>query len=263
MSAQDRRNLLDEAFAQGRAFREVDAELVGATGEEAAQLQLHRNHYHDTITILLAKYRESLPRPALTRCPYTSELVHHSIDVGGLDGFWWNYEGVVRPRETGLPKTWFALTGAVRLGERIRPAPFLCKPGPELPFVLPRMLEHKSVRAVVSSLAIGEHRGYAIAYFAKPVPWELPRVNTWGANHFWYVTKDGTWAWDEEPLVEEDMDFDLAPWIDSGKLQWINPDDRAMKLNKGTAGCPYIDLPGRRVILRIEDGHVWSRQEVV
>jgi hypothetical protein len=263
MSAQRRRDLLDEAFAHGRAYREIDAALLRADGEEAARLVAHRDHYHKTLSILLAQYAEGVPRPAITRCPFTSTVVHHSIDIHGLDGFWWNFDGAARPREEGLPRTWFALTGAVRLAERKRVASFLCKPGPEVPYVLPRMLEHRGITAVISAVPIEENQGYAIAYFAKPVPWDLPRVNTWGANHFWYVTKDGNWGWDEQPLVEEDMDFDLAPWVESGKLRWISPGDSSMKPHKGLSGFPYLDLPGRREILRIENGAVWTRQEVV
>ena len=263
MSATERRDLLDAAFAHGRAYEEIQEELVAADPEAVVRLTAHSDAHHEIIGTLLAQYRDGLPRVPLTRCPITSDVVHHAIDVDGLDGFWWNYDGAVRPREPDLPPTWFVLTGAVRLAERVRRAPFLCKPGPEVPYVIPRILEHRGVTAVVSSVVIGEHAGYAIAYFAKPTPWQLPRVNTWGADYFWYTTTEGEWAFDETPLVEADLDFDLRPWIESGKLRWIAPGDTKLALHKGLPNCPYLDLDGRREILRIEDGRVWSRQEVV
>ncbi|HUP84371.1 MAG TPA: hypothetical protein VM143_01770 [Acidimicrobiales bacterium] len=258
-----RRALLREAFAAGRSFREIDAELSEAGGTDGTErLRMLLEHYRETITVLLNEYRQGVTRVELTRCPFTTQAVSFAIDTLGLDGFWWNYDGAVRPSETELPDTFFALSGAVRLDGLVRPAPFLAKPGPEAPYVLPRILEHPSMTAVLSSATIGEHPAYAIAYFAEPMPWDLPRVNSWGANHFWYVGADGGRGWDEEPLVEEDMDFDLAPWIAEGKLRWIAPEDATLELHEGLTRCPYLELPGRQLILRIEDGDVWTREEV-
>jgi hypothetical protein len=257
------RDLLDEAFLVGRAYEDVRTEMASAAAPERARLAVHQSQHRRVLDGLLREYREGVPRPALSRCPFTKKTAAHSLDHYGLEGFWWNHDGPARPAvEQGLPPTWLALTGAVYQRGHVVSAPFLAKPGPEVPYVLPRLLGHPDVRAVLSSMPIGEHWGYAIAYYAKPIPWRLPRVNTWGTDHLWYGTETGEWGWDEQLLVEEDMDFELEWWIDTGKLSWIAPNDVKLQLQRGLEGCPYLGLPGRRTILRIQDGEVWSRQEV-
>ena len=190
---------------------------------------------------LRAEYVAGLPRVKVARCPFTDAVVTHSLDTAGLDGLWWRYEDVVQQAED-LPATFFALTGAVRLGEPVEDVPFLVKPGPEAPYVVPRILLHNDVRAVVSQVAVGAHTGYAVTYFADPAPPLLARVNTWGANEHWFTDERGTW-WDSSDEDESELDFELAPWVDSGKLRWVAPGDADGRLRTGLDGCPYVDLP--------------------
>jgi hypothetical protein len=200
---------------------------------------------------LEARYEAALPVPAIARDPYSAEPLTYPIDTGGLDGLWWRYDSPVRPpEEDELPDGVFALTGALRLGDRIEQFPFLCKPGPEAPFVIPRILAHDTVRAVVSELPVGPHTGYAIVYFSNDPP-EIPRFNTWGTDL--YVTYRG---WDSVVEDAEPLDFDLEPWVESEKLLWIAPGDSTLELRAGTNGCPYLDLPGRRNFVRIQAGRV-------
>jgi hypothetical protein len=257
------RDLLDEAFATGLAFDEITVELDGAADDQKSRLQIHQNHYQRVLSGLLREYTLGLPRPAISRCPFTEKVVNHSLDHYGLEGFWWNHDGPARPIAEDVPPTWLALTGAVYLRGHVNPAPFLCKPGPEVPYVVPRVLAHPNVQAVLSSMPIGDHWGYAIAYFGKPFPTHLPLVNTWGADHLRFRTPDGEWAWDEQVLDERDMDFELDWWIDAGKLSWVAPNDADLQLRTEVDGCPYLGLPGRRSILRIENGRVWSMEELV
>ncbi|MGE0854298.1 MAG: hypothetical protein AB7O44_32620 [Hyphomicrobiaceae bacterium] len=54
-----------------------------------------------------------------------------------------------------------------------------------------------------------------------------------------------------------DADFDLAPWILSGKLRWIAPDDRDQKLQEGLHDCPYLGFAGEGAFYKIYDGKAW------
>ena len=207
------------------------------------------------------EYVAGLPRVTLARCPFTDAVVTHSLDTAGLDGLWWRYEDVVRPAEE-VPRTFFALTGAVRLAEAIEDVPFLVKPGPEAPYVIPRILRHRDLRAVVSQVAVGAHTGYAVTYFADPVPPMLARANAWGANEHWFADERGIW-WDASDDDEAELDFDLAPWVESGKLRWVAPGDTEVKPRTGLDGCPYVDLPGRRSYVRVQDGVAWTAEDVV
>jgi hypothetical protein len=206
------------------------------------------------------EYVAGLPRPRLARDPFTGTVVAHSVDTAGLDGLWWRYEDVVRPVED-LPRTFFAITGAVTLADAVEDVPFLVKPGPEVPYVIPRMLLHRDVRAVVSALPVGAHTGYAVTYFADPAPPMLARCNAWGANEHWF-TDDGGTGWDTSDEEDDDPDYDLASWVESGKLQWVAPGDTEVRLKKGLEGCPFVDLPGRRSFVRVQDGVAWTPEDV-
>ncbi len=92
-----------------------------------------------------------------------------------------DYESPGRPTES-VTSTFVGLTGALRATAAIEYTPFLVKPGPSAPFVVPRILEAGAV-AVLSEVAIGSHTGYAVAYFAQ-TPLQTTLFNEWGANSY-------------------------------------------------------------------------------
>ena len=206
---------------------------------------------------LREEYRARVPLLRVSRCPFSGAVIRHSVDTLGLDGLWWNHADPVRPEES-LPPTFFALTGAVQLWDPVGASPFLCNPGPDAPYVLPRLLANTNLRAVVSSCAVGHHRAFAIVYTADPVPTDMARVNTWGAGHYTFHDRDGRLcrtSW--EPSIE-DADFDLAPWIRSGRLLWIAPDDATLQLRSVVSGCPYLSVGGAHAFVRMLDNTVWT-----
>jgi hypothetical protein len=174
-----------------------------------------------------------------------------SIDPFGLDGLWWHYHSALRPDET-LPSTFYALTGAMKLAAQIEDTRFLVMPGPEAPFVIPRLLDHEGAVAVVSHVKVGAHEGFPIFYFANPLPTGL-RFNTWGRG-LYYVEENGERLWNKVPEDEEPLDFELAPWIERGKLLWIKPGDAKLALENKTKGCPFLGLAGRREFLQVQHG---------
>jgi len=209
----------------------------------------------DRIVTLGQAYIAGCPVVPLSRCPLTGDVLSHSIDHHDLDGPWWDYARPRRPLER-LPRTYFALAGAVRLGEPVARAPFVCRPGPAVPFVVPRLLERPEIVAVVSSLPIGPHRGYALAYFADPIPRDVKRINTWGAADYPVHGPDGTIGWDRAPDWSPEWDYDLRPWIARRKLAWIRPGDPLLELRWDVADCPYLDLDGPPEPASILDGRV-------
>lgn len=203
---------------------------------------------------LRAAYEAWLPRVRIARCPFTDEVVRTSFDPEGLDGLWWRYELPVRGYDE-RPATFFALTGAVALGRGgPEPAPFDRMPGPTGPYVVPRMLLHEDVKAVVKALPVGSHTAYAITYFARPVPPMLQRFNEWGASFYTYETDTDPDLWDESDEASEVLDDDLARWIDSGDLLWVAPGDDSCALRSTSADCPYVGLAGERAFTLMEAG---------
>lgn len=242
-----RRALLDAYFDTFERIGELERDGRGAVA----------NRLRPNLTEIHEAYVAGLPRRTLSRDPHTDAVVEYLIDDVDLDGLFWNYEAPSRPATQPVPLTFFALTGAVRLEGDVTPAPFLCKPGPEVPYVIPRILDHEAMLAVVSTVAIGAHRGFAIFYFAQPLPSDLERANTWGTANYRFASPEGRMAWNSVNEDFDELDYDLAPWLESGKLRWIAPGDEGLVLRATVDDCPYLDLDGRREFTRIQDGKVW------
>ncbi len=207
---------------------------------------------------LEAEYKAGLPVVPIARCPYTSAVQSLTMDVFDTDGPWWNYENSVRDW-VPYNETCFSIVGALHLNAAPSWTPFVVLPGPEVPFVVPSLLERPEAVAVINHVRVGEHDGYAVAYFdSAPPPPEIPRLNEWGSNRFWYTGADGRWGWDHSFEDQERVDFELGPWLDTGKLQWIAPGDETLTLQRGNEDFPYTGIEGRRAYVRMQYGLVWD-----
>ncbi len=227
-------------------------EAAGADRESLEEEEANASALADQ---LRDAYLARLPRLSVSRNPFSGEVLVRSIDIDGIDGTWWSYDTALRPREP-LNTHPFAMTGAMNLAGTVEHTPFLVKPGPGVPFVIPRLLTHDQIAAVVSATGVGSHTGYLIVYYATEAL-RIERANEWGRNQYSYIAEDGSVGWAEVPDYEFDYDFDLADWIERGKLSWILPGDDELTLRSEIAGCPYLDTQGLREIQRIQEGEVW------
>lgn len=247
-----RNRILTDHTVALTALDELGHLAIGADPAFRNRLLVHSDLYTEYSISLRTQYARGVPVVAMSRCPFTDEVLHHSIDTYGLDGLWWDYESPCRPTES-VPPTFAGLTGALRAGGTIEYTPFLVKPGPSVPFVVPRILEAGAV-AVLSQVAIGFHTGYAVAYFA-PAPLETTLFNEWGANYHRRYDDGVARSWDAASETDG-IDFDLEPWADRKLLNWIAPGDESLTLRQGVEGCPYLDLAGSPALQRIQYGTV-------
>jgi hypothetical protein len=127
--------------------------------------------------------------------------------------------------------------------------------------VLPAVLSPDHVTAVVSTVLIGGHTGYAILYFTDKEPSPAPRPDNWGMDHWELLSRSGSFDWGESAPAVQKADFELAPWIEKKKLLWIRKEDRTLTLQSGTAGCPYLGSTGTHRIQRIRAGSVLQEGE--
>jgi len=249
------------ALAQHAAMERALIETAGlvdrARGLAATRLQKHEALYREQLARVREAYLATVPTLAVSRCPITGEPLTYPIDPDGLDGLWWRYEAAVHPLFHPL-RTLFALTGALRFNGDPDWTPFLCKPGPEAPFVLPRLLAEPAMAAVVSSVPVGRHTGYLVAYFAPEAPVGLSRPNTWGINHSVFTGAAGDASWDAQPEDPSEFDFQLRPWIEGGRILWIAPGDASLTLRRTLEGCPYLDVPSSRAVVRVQEGRRWE-----
>jgi hypothetical protein len=238
-------------IAEGNRLR-AEARVLHDAGRVQERFPLD-----DRVNEIARRYRELLPDVTVARCPHSGALVRWPIDTAGLDGWFWEYNAGARRAPASRPPLWLAMPGAVRLTEPVEHTPYRVMPGPGVPFVVPRILRADGVRAVVAQVPVGIHTGWAISYFG-PKPKDVRLVNLWGQDTYPVHQDDGTWTgWDRDEERVHGYDFDLAHWLRSGKLLWIEPGDESGTLHEGVDGCPYLDLPGERRIALVEQGKVW------
>jgi hypothetical protein len=202
------------------------------------------------------RYVDAVPIVRLSRSPISGNTFETSLDVFGIDGLWWAYDHDYRPYVEPEP-TFFAWTGALQLAGPPPRWSLKTMVGPAAPFVLPRLLEHSDVVAVVSSLSIGEDIGFVIVYYARPTPYDLVRVDDWGHAFYSFTRVDGSPG--EQHVVQrsDEKDFELRPWLEVGKLHWIAPGDLSLELRSGAAECPYLGLDGERGRQYFQQGQSW------
>ncbi len=211
-------------------------------------------HWGEEISGLWEQYLAGLPVVALCRSPLSGDLLEYAIDTVGLDGLWWNYGHPVRPLQQ-LPADFIGLAGALQLGSSLETTTFEVRPGPELPYVVPRLLALPGVYAVLNQVQIGPHVGYAIAYFADHPEQVSNRVNTWGTDFYEVVDSQGTLTWScDGDIAALDRDFDLKPWMEAGKFLWIQPGDASMTLRSDAQACPFFTLTGSHMDSTLFDG---------
>lgn len=202
-----------------------------------------RDAIEDEIMKVSEDYKELLYPVNISRCPYTGMIVTYDMDLGGLDGPWWNLEVPVR-KELFAPDTYFALDGAMKLKSEDITSEFQIAPGPDKPFVIPGILENTEIKAVLTSTMLDGHQIWWITYFTYPIVVGVQGVNLYGTETYRALSPIGLPHVFSEVYSERDYDYDLAKWIRAGKLLWVTPGDNSFKLNAYVEGCPYLDLPG-------------------
>lgn len=196
---------------------------------------------------LKSEYFAGLPRQAVSRCPHTAAPLVRVFDPWSVDGYWWQEGELAAYDEPVAGPTFAVLTGAVNLnGHPPKGGPRKeAHIGPDVPFVIPRLLKLPSMVAVISCVDMDcGYKAYPIAYFSQEKPKPGSLTSTWRRTSYeWRDEKNAPcFGYPTDP-----WDFELEPWIQQGKVMWIEPNDRGLKLvGKADGRCPYVGLPGQR-----------------
>ncbi|MGD1936103.1 MAG: hypothetical protein ACFCA4_00905 [Cyanophyceae cyanobacterium] len=202
------------------------------------------------------------------------------MDIEGIDGLWWCYADK-RPALDGsqLCSHFLTLLGAMKLHYPLHHSELQVEAGPEVPFVVPKLIESEFVQATVSSVPVGKNTAYPIFYYSEVKPdlrfiydrsWEgtlcylhpldapnpeegLKMPPMWGSEYYMRLDEKTKMLLAAEGIPYEG-DFDLAPWIQTGKLWWISSEDESLELHNTVDDCPYLNLPGIRATQYIVDG---------
>jgi hypothetical protein len=189
-------------------------------------------------------YWDGLPRVSLSACPYCDEHLIRAFDPWGIDGYFWQKRMKVEDVDPPSCPHFAVLVGAVNLnGRPPHGGPYEAHLGPEVPFVIPRVLSLPGMVAVVSTAALLDGcTAYPIAYFADPLPDPFYLTHPWGLTTMGF-RRNGRAYW---TIKNDPWEFDLEPWIAQGKLRWIVPGDADLRVLSAPAPCPYVALSGRR-----------------
>lgn len=193
--------------------------------------------------LLEAAYYDGLPRVVMSCCPFCGKPLVRTFDPFGLDGLWWQPD--VTPEEPPTCPHFCVLGGAVNYqGLPPRGGNQEVIPGPEIPFVYPRLLALPGVVAVISWLPMENgYLAYPIGYFAEKRPPGEQLVAGWRHRHHEWRDQLGTYG---SRYENDKWDFDLRPWLMQGKIRWTAPgSDRTVLSDEPWEHCPYLDLPGK------------------
>jgi len=203
---------------------------------------------------LLERYTELLTAVPVSRCPFCGVVLNYSFDAMGLEGMWWCKDAIVEaspPEESHFRVLLGSIDFHGREPEEAEPNGSVI-PGPGAPFVVPRLLGMEGMIAVMSCLTLpNDDTAYLISYFSEEEMNEYELHQPWARESYDVHDVDGEFeSWG---TVADSWDFELQPWIDKGRLKWIDPGDKSLTI-KDSGKCPYVGLPGTRQPQVIESG---------
>jgi hypothetical protein len=225
--------------------RETEAKLGGGmkTGRQVSYET--RKQIGKEIKELKAQYFAQLPRYVFGRCPVCNAPLEQVFDPWGLDGFWWQEKLSGLCPKPSACEHFRVLCGALNLnGRPPHGGGSESYPGPEVPYVIPKTLELLTMVAVISSIPMQNgYTAFPISYFSSDKPPTTALANPWTKRTCSFINpRDGKAAW---TIMTDPWDFALMPWVERGKIQWIEPGDPENILKSAPANhCPYVNLTG-------------------
>jgi hypothetical protein len=139
-----------------------------------------------------------------------------------LDGPWWTHRQLDY-LEHDVCEHFILLSGAINFSKKQRNFTWTrdVYPGPDKPFILPRLLTHPATIAVINQFTVaGIHSAYPVLYFSKSLPAKEVKHHSWGSHAF------------VPGLSDEPWEFNLTPWLENETLLWIEPGDHEFNLCK-------------------------------
>ena len=194
----------------------------------------------------LEAYYDRLPVFTLAVCPICGAPYQHRLDPFGFDGPWWRNSkngGVQNCAHAMLIRSAYR---GVDLMELKHDENSDFRLGPEVPYVIARILEMDSMVCVVSRTKISDNDDlFAMVYFSAL---EVERLDL---TMSWDVENRGAWSHDSDP-----WDFDLKPWVEKGKLRYCVPGEDPLRLgDTDVAAFPFLEEPGYPARRFVHGGH--------
>jgi hypothetical protein len=177
---------------------------------------------------------KSFPTFQFSVCPICSAKYEHTMDPFGFDGLFWC--GMTNRVETNCEHA--CLIRSAYICRRTPESPYFNSRvylGPEIPYVIPRILKMPAMQAVISQIDLDNGDTlYAIAYFS---------IQEFGVREL-----TAHWDHDQYEACEpptDVWDFNLRPWVESGKLRWCENTENGLVFSNAPAdACPFYEMKG-------------------
>jgi hypothetical protein len=220
---------------------ELDEQLYPSKGDGPSgsdYKEVSRRYYK-----AIEDYFERLPRVQMSVCPYCAKPYMHSFDPFGLDGLWWHEERLVTVNEPAACKHFRVLLGAYKV-TRKNPSEATgnVRPGPEVPFVVPDLLDLPGMRAVIGRLEMKTGDiAYPIAYFSDVKTRAIDLCASWLQVEYWFKDESGNSGWN---ITNDEWSFDLEKYIADGRLGWVDLAAKKPRVKSSAGKCPFVGLEG-------------------
>ena len=230
------------------AHDELNRELMNLSLEsEEWSPQLKRVREAETpYKQALEAYYNRLPIFTLAVCPICGAPYQHRIDPFGFDGPWWSDVKNGDVQNCAHAKLIRSAYRGVDLMELKRDERSSFRLGPEVPYVIARILEMDSMVCVVSRTKISDNDDlFAMVYFSALEVERLDLTMSWDAKN------RGAWSHDSDR-----WDFDLKSWVEKGKLRYCVPGEDPLRLGStDVASFPFLEEPGYPARRFVSGGH--------
>lgn len=248
----DSKPALDDAVKEARDLllkrvQEIRVKISDGMKEKPRMSYPVRTQLSNQVNELLSQYFEQLPHYVFGRCPICNVPLENVFDPWGLDGFWWQERSSGRCPKPSACEHFRVLTGALNLNEKPpHGGEKESYPGPEVPYIIPKVLELPTMIAVISSIPMKNgYMAYPTSYFSLEKPLTLELANPWTKTSCGYTHPDGRPVF---AIMTDPWDFELKPWIEGGRIQWIEANDPKNILKSAPSNqCPYVNLKGLRL----------------
>lgn len=128
----------------------------------------------------------------------------------------------------------------------------------EVPFVKPRVMKLPGMVAVMTDFPVAEkYTAYPIVYFAKEAPYPRYREDDFCIPWATKAYVDAGVGLVANGNREDAQEYDLLKWLEQNKLYWLETQNDAHRLIRGTVETfPYLNLSGRQHPYKIVEGRV-------
>lgn len=196
---------------------------------------------------LKKEYYDNIPIVTMGVCPICNKSLYRTFDPYFIDGFWWDKSAFNLEGEPESCEHFFLLGGVVNSNNIefdrsiIKSITWWKSYTPDLPYVSIHELKDDGRFAVLCQLDMNcGFTAYSIAYFSEPPKKTGRFTDIWKYGFDLHIEDDGSQKWSEQMMSR---DFNLLPWLESGKLKWCDPGSGNNVLStKPYNECPFLNL---------------------